>query len=123
MAQLVRIAHDVANKRTWKELEKQAFVVLVQRLARTLGVRLTKAKLAQAIPVVGAAVGGGFDAYFTSRVCDTAYHLYRERFLGEKYGPEAIEATVPPADEITVDYCEVNESLPSYDDQLWDPAP
>lgn len=44
MAQLVRIAHDVAKKKTWKELEKQAFVVLMQRLARTLGVRLTKAK-------------------------------------------------------------------------------
>lgn len=123
MAQLVRIAHDVAKKKTWKELEKQAFVVLMQRLARTLGVRLTKAKLAQVIPAAGAAVGGGFDAYFTSRVCDTAYHLYRERFLAEKYGPETIEATVPPADEITVDYREVHESLPGYDDQLWNPAP
>lgn len=123
MAQLTRIARDVAKKKTWKDLEKKAFVVLMQRLAKTLGVRLTKAKLAQVVPVAGAIVGGGYNAYFTARVCDTAYHLYRERFLAEKYGPETIEATVPPADEITVDYREVHESLPGYDDRSEDSGP
>lgn len=121
MAQLVRIARDVAQKKAWKDLEKSAFVVLMQRLARTLGVRLTKAKLAQVIPVAGAVVGGGFNAYFTARVCDTAYHLYRERFLAEKYGPETIEVSVAPAEEITADYREVHESLPGYDDRQEDP--
>jgi hypothetical protein len=54
-------------------------------------------KLAQFIPLAGAAVGGGFNAYYTDKVCDAAYHLYRERFLAGKYGPGAIEATVKPA--------------------------
>ena len=112
MAQLVRIAQDVAKKRTWKELEKHAFVRVVQQIAKALGIRLTKAKLAQIVPVTGAVVGGGFNAYFTSKVCDAAYYLYRERFLAEKYGAHVIEDTVEPADDIDPDYPEEEEDIP-----------
>lgn len=59
MAQLVRISQDVAKKASWSQLEKSAFVKIIQEIAKTLGIRLTKAKLAQAIPVMGAALGGG----------------------------------------------------------------
>ena len=38
-------------------------------------------------------IGGGFNAYYTAKVCDAAYFLYRERFLARKYGPEIIEAS------------------------------
>ena len=98
MAQLARIAADAANKKAWKTLEKHAFVEVVQQIARALGIRLTKAKLAQAVPIMGAAVGGGFNAYYTARVCDAAYHLYRERFLAKKYGPGVIALTAEPAE-------------------------
>ncbi len=84
MAQLVKIGEQVARKRTWAELEKQATVRAIQQVARALGVRLTKAKLAQIVPISGAVVGGGFNAYFTSRVCDAAYFMYRDRFLSSK---------------------------------------
>ena len=56
MAQLVRIAKDVAKRRVWRDLERQAFVKLLQKIAKSLGIRLTKAKLAQSLPVVGAVV-------------------------------------------------------------------
>ena len=112
MAQLVRIAQDVARKRTWKELEKHAFVQVIQQIAKALGIRLTKAKLAQVIPVAGAAVGGGFNAYFTSKVCDGAYFLYRERFLAKKYGADVIEVTVEPAEEFDPGYPEEDEDIP-----------
>ena len=98
MAQLARIAADAAKKKAWKTLEKHAFVEVVQQIARALGIRLTKAKLAQAVPIMGAAVGGGFNAYYTARVCDAAYHLYRERFLAKKYGPGVIDLTAEPAE-------------------------
>jgi hypothetical protein len=97
MAQLVKIAKEVAQKKTWKDLEKHVFVQIVQRIAKTLSIRLTKAKLAQVIPAAGAAIGGGFNAYYTSKVCDAAYFLYRERFLARKYGADIIEVTVKPA--------------------------
>lgn len=98
MAQLVKISQQVAKKTVWKELEKQVFVKVIKQIANNLGIRLTKAKLAQAIPIAGAAVGGGYNAYFTSNVCDAAYHLYRERFLAIKYDPSVIDLTVKPAD-------------------------
>ncbi len=97
MAQLVKIAKEVAQRKTWKELERHVFVQIVQRIAKALSIRLTKAKLAQVIPAAGAAMGGGFNAYYTSEVCDAAYFLYRERFLARKYGADIIEVTVKPA--------------------------
>jgi hypothetical protein len=45
---------------------------------------MTRTKLAQVLPVAGAAIGGGFNAYYTDKVCRAAFHLYRERFLTEK---------------------------------------
>ena len=112
LAQLVRIAQDVAKKRAWKNLEQHAFVQLIQQIAKALGIRLTKAKLAQILPGVGAAVGGGFNAYFTDKVCDAAYYLYRERFLAAKYGADEIEITVEPAKDIDPHYPEEGEAVP-----------
>ena len=99
MAQLVKISQQVAKKVVWEELEKQVFVKIIKQIASSLGIRLTKAKLAQLIPIAGAGVGGGYNAYFTSNVCDAAYHLYRERFLARKYDPSVIDLTVKPADD------------------------
>lgn len=111
MAQLVRIAQDVAKKTTWKELEKGVFVKIIKEIAKTLGIRLTKAKLAQAIPIMGAAVGGGFNSYFTMKVCDSAFYLYRERFLAQKYGSNVIEVTVEPAKSSDPNYPEGEEKI------------
>lgn len=111
MAQLVRISQDVAKKATWEQLEKNAFVKVIQEIAKALGIRLTKAKLAQAIPIMGAAVGGGFNAYFTMKVCDSAFYLYRERFLAQKYGANLIEVTVEPAKDIDPYYPEIDENI------------
>ena len=111
MAQLVRIAQDVARKRTWDQLNQHALVQVVQQISKALGIRLTKDKLAQVIPIAGAAIGGGFNAYFTSNVCQAAYYLYRERFLAEKYGPDVIEETVKPADDIDPHYPEEDENI------------
>ena len=112
MSELVRIAKDVAARRTWKSLEERAFVRIIQHIARALGIRLTKAKLAQFVPVVGAVVGMGFNAYFTARVCDASYNLYRERFLAAKYGADIIEATVEPAIDLDPGYEESFEDIP-----------
>ncbi len=112
MAQLVKIAEDVAKKRAWKQLEQRAFVQLIQQISKALGIRLTKDKLAQILPLAGAAVGGGFNAYFTSNVCQAAYYLYRERFLAEKYGADVIEETVPPAEDLDPHYPEEDAAIP-----------
>ncbi|MCH7926891.1 MAG: EcsC family protein [Candidatus Dadabacteria bacterium] len=111
LAQLVKIASDVAKKRTWKELEQHLFVQITRNIAKAVGIRLTKAKLAQFIPYIGAVFGAGFNAYYTSKVCEAAYYLYRERFLAEKYGAEVIEITVNPAKDLSPNYKEIKENF------------
>ena len=64
------------------------------KIAEALGIKLTKAKLANLAPVAGAVIGGGFNAYYTDKVCTAAYHLYRERFLARKYGSHLISDKV-----------------------------
>ena len=100
MAHLTKLAKEVAQRKTWMELERNAFVVVIKKIAQALGVRLTKAKLAQLVPAVGAGIGAGYNSYYTAQVCDAAYHLYRERFLAMKYGPDIIDGdSSPSADE------------------------
>ncbi|WP_230351141.1 EcsC family protein [Lelliottia sp. WAP21] len=107
MAQLVKISQQVAKKVVWEELEKQVFVKIIKQIASSLGIRITKAKLAQIIPVAGAAVGGGYNAWFTSNVCEAAYNLYRERFLAMKYDPSIISQNVKPAETFFAEGAEV----------------
>jgi hypothetical protein len=104
LAQLIKIAEQVARRKTWQTLEEQAFVKIIKMITTSIGIRLTKAKLAQVIPIVGAGVGAGFNAYYINKVCDAAFFLYRERFLAEKYGPEVIEKTVMPANNLEPTY-------------------
>jgi EcsC family protein len=91
LAQLAKIAQEAAKKKAWKDLEKHAMVKVIQKVAEKLGIQLTKAKLAQLIPALGGAIAGGVNSWFTACVCESAYFLYRERFLAEKYGAEIIK--------------------------------
>lgn len=100
LAQLVRIAKDVAAKKTWDEINKHSMVPVIRKICETLAERLTKAKLGQLIPYIGGGIGAGFNAYYTSKVCEAASNLYRERFLAAKYGPDLIEMTVAPAKHV-----------------------
>jgi len=42
------------------------------------------------VPVAGALVGGGYTAFYLSSLTESAYHLYRKRFLVMRYGPNVI---------------------------------
>lgn len=88
MAELTKLSVMIAQRKTWAELQRLVSVQVIKKIAQALGIRLTKAKLAQVVPLVGAGVGAGFNAWYVANVTETAYHLYRERFLIEKYGPD-----------------------------------
>ncbi len=83
---VIRVSHALARQQTLQTIEQYTVTQAIRNAARGLGIQLTKGKLAQVVPVVGAAVGGGFNAYYTSKVCDAAFFLYRERLLMMKYG-------------------------------------
>ena len=84
------VSHAIARQQTVKTVQEVAVSGALRGVARALGARLTRAKLAQLLPMAGAFVGGGFNAYYTTRVCDAAFHLYRERRLIEKYGVDVV---------------------------------
>ena len=84
LAPIIRVTQHVAQRQTVQAAEEFALARAIRNAVEALGVRLTRAKLAQLLPVTGALVGGGFNAYYTSKVCDAAFFLYRERFLLRK---------------------------------------
>jgi hypothetical protein len=88
LANLNKITSMIAQKKTWAEIERVIGVQLIRKVAKALGVRLTKAKLAQAVPIASAALGAGYNAWYISSTAETAYLLYRERFLIRKHGEE-----------------------------------
>ncbi len=91
------VSHAIAQHQTVQTIEQVALSGSIRGIAKALGTRLTKVKLAQLLPMAGAFVGGGFNVYYTTRVCEAAYHLYRERWLVDKYGPNVL-FWQPPAD-------------------------
>jgi hypothetical protein len=84
LMELQKVATEVAKRATWRQLQDRAVVRALQEVAKAVGIRLTKAKLAQAVPVMGGAVAAGFNTWYLKQVCDAAYHLYRGRFLERK---------------------------------------
>jgi len=98
MVHLTKISGEIGRRATWKELERNAFVKMLQELFKALGIRLTKAKLAQVVPAVGAVAGGGFNAYIMSNVCEAAHYLYRERFIIEKVNRGTEGEPIEPID-------------------------
>lgn len=88
---VIRVSRRMAREGAALAMEQFALTRAIQNAARALGARLTAAKMAQVVPVTGAVVGSGFNAYYTSKVCDSAFNLYRERFLLQKYGTTLAE--------------------------------
>ena len=76
----------LARKKTLTTVEQFAVSGTAKRLAKSIALRLTRDKMSQFLPVAGAVMAGGFNSLYTNTVCDTAFHLYRERFLERKYG-------------------------------------
>jgi hypothetical protein len=56
-----------------------------RHLPKEIANRITKRKLAQTIPVVGAAIGAGFNYWFVSTTLHSAYMSFRYMYLARKY--------------------------------------
>jgi hypothetical protein len=84
-----RATKSFAGRQGIETVSQMAIAKSVKKAVEKLGVNLTKAKLAQIVPVAGAVVGGTFNVMYTNTVCTTAQMLYRERFLLQRHGPES----------------------------------
>lgn len=76
-----RVAKISATGAAAKALKKAT-----EHLPRRIALNVTKRKLAQTIPYLGAAVGAGFNYWFLSSTAEAAYMVFRELHLQEKYG-------------------------------------
>ena len=83
-------AYALAKQHTRSVIEQATVRMALRGSARLLGLRLLQLKMAQVIPIVAIVAAGGFNAYYTSRVCETAKHLYRERHLIDKYSESVL---------------------------------
>ena len=83
-------ALKIAIKRhTYNQLNEMGSKFLLPQIAKnfaaTQGVRLSKTKMIQGIPFIGAVVGGLFNYGYITRVINTTNRLYKKRFLESKY--------------------------------------
>lgn len=107
-AEINKLVQSLARNATWEHLNKSVVTKVVEKVFTRLGFRLTKVKLGQAVPVMGIAIGAGMNTRFLRRITDDAEHLYRERFLRDRYGievepdPVTADADVDSHDDVDI---------------------
>jgi hypothetical protein len=88
MAELTKLSVLLAEGDSRAESRRLLSMQMITKVAHTLASRLVRAKTAQAVPIVGAGIAAAFNAWFVRTLTQTAFHLYRERFLIAKRGPD-----------------------------------
>ena len=81
-----KVMRDLARRGSLDGLGGNVIVSAMNSLFSAMGVRLASRKLAQIVPVAGVVVSAGLNAALMRTIGETADHLYRERFLTERYG-------------------------------------
>lgn len=83
---LSRLTQDMMRRTTMATLSQNQIVQVIDTVFKVLGVKMTKKKLAQAVPVAGVLINGGMNANLAHRTYYRARTAYRLRFLTDKYG-------------------------------------
>jgi len=73
----------VVEKAMQQQLGKEAVLLTMKNLGRQLGINITERKVLQAVPAIGAAVGGSVNAWFINDVAWAARRAFQERWLVE----------------------------------------
>lgn len=119
-AELSRLTQQLIRGVPWLQLYEHSSVVALEKLFVSLGFKLTKDKLGQAIPVAGVLIGAGINAQILHSVARDAVLAYRLRHLVERYGLDPAEfaglASLP------AEHGEGFSSLGLLDDSTGDPS-
>lgn len=87
---MLKSLETTVAKQTWKimsekavthPLSQEAAVIALRNLSKQLGINLTKRKALQAIPVIGAVVGGSTNGWYIKDVSWAARRAFQERWL------------------------------------------
>lgn len=102
-----KLVQALARRATWQQLRENVVTRVIEKVFTRLGFRITQRKLGQAVPVVGTLIGAGMNARLLSSITDDADHIYRERFLRERYGltpaPTAGQLVVGDTDVVDIE--------------------
>jgi hypothetical protein len=72
-------------ERTQTGIVTQLLKERTKRLPKDIANNITKRKLGQVIPLVGSAIGAGFNYWFLSNTVRTSYMIFRDMHLHLKY--------------------------------------
>ena len=86
LTELSKLSQQMMRRATWNQLNKDAVVKVIQAVFTKLGFKLTHKRLAQVVPVMGGLISAGLSYDMLSRALRDATHIYRVRYLSEKYG-------------------------------------
>lgn len=114
LAALSRLSQQMMRQATWKQLEKDVLVKVIQSVFTKIGVNLTHKRLAQLVPVLGGLISAGLSYDMQTRALGDATRVYRARYLAEKHGLAFDDWVKGAAQEA---------SLETYDDDASDEAP
>jgi len=97
---LSRLTQEMARQATWAQLNNHVLVRVIEKMYVSLGFKLTKKRLAQAVPAIGVAINATMSATTTKTTYERAEDAYRLRFLSDKYGidPGDWVAELPPVE-------------------------
>jgi EcsC protein family len=71
----------VAEKAVERQLAKETVMIGAKNLGKQLGMNITERKILQAIPAIGAVVGGSVNGWFMNDVGWAARRAFQERWL------------------------------------------
>lgn len=113
MASLSRLTQQMMRQAAWQQLRQNILVNAIDRTYTALGFKLTKKKLAQAVPVAGVFLNAGVNAGLVNQTFKQAEAVYRLRFLSDKYGIDPAEWRRDQADQVAEpeDVVQVDEQL------------
>ncbi len=86
LASLSRLTQQMMRRATWDQLGRAPLVQVISQIFKLLGLRLTKARLAQVVPIAGGILAAGLSFSMLHSAIDDATRLYRARYLAEKHG-------------------------------------
>jgi hypothetical protein len=82
---LEKLVGLIVRNAAWRQLDQNVVTKIVRRVFELLGQRLTKKKLAGAVPLAGILIGAGINVRTLSTTADAADMLYRQQFLCDKH--------------------------------------
>ncbi|KXK29880.1 MAG: EcsC protein family protein [Candidatus Brocadia sinica] len=71
----------MAEKAAKRQISKEGAIIAIKNLAKQIGINITKRKALQAIPVIGALVGGSVNGWYIKDVGWAARRPFQERWL------------------------------------------